>query len=355
MAIWDSVTDKTNPTALAFNRSLNRKALDVLRRKNGLLFRVVGKMDPVGSKDPKSVNVSFERTEKCDGVNHSVLMMAAQPSFTYPTDGAQEYAAATMSYDADIVGRGDFALAHATLHLAIVNSEAKVVAGESKRGESLLSMYQDYAMGGLDKAWSDGMLSTTAPSRAAIGGIVYAVDDGANTSAPAGAATGGTAGYSAYGGLLRATAANSGFCPYVKGSGGEMTVDLIQEGINYATVAGGNVNTCPVGVALFSKAQALARGFVQTNYDKEWDKFGGKYVNIGGVDFVLEGGSNAPTSVLTFIDPTTWIWVQNSDGVKTNFHDAPWLEASGELTMEWWAQLICKAPWRNSKIVGVTV
>jgi hypothetical protein len=355
MAIWDSIKDKTTVEAKAFKRSLNRKALDVLRRKNATLFRVLGKMDRLGSSDPKSTNISFERSVKCNGLKHSVLMMAAQPTFTYPTDGAQEYAAATMSYDADIAGSADFDICHGTLHVAIVNSEAKIVSGDSVRGESLMDMYQDYAIGGLDKAWSDGMLSTNAPARATIGGAVYAIDDGANASAPAGAATGGNASYSDYGGLLRATAANSVFGPYVKGGGGEMTIPLIQEGINYATIAGGNPTLCPVGVALFSKAQQLAQGYVQTAYDKEWDKFGGKYVNIGGVDFALEGGANAPTNMLMFIDPTTWIWVQNSDGVKTDFHDAPWLEASGELTMEWWAQFICKAPWRNSKITGVTV
>jgi len=344
MALWDSLTNKTTTTALAFNRILNNKTLDAVRRRYGLMNRILGKSDILG-RDQKSQTITFERLERVDGVKKTIRFMGTAPSFTYPANTSAEIGAATVSYAEGKHGEAEFLLAHGSLHYAIPHSEVTLVDGQSKKGASLMEEYMQFFMSGIDKELSAGVLSANAPSLTAIGGIVYAVDDGiANSS------------YSDYGGLLRGASGNENFRSYVKTNAGEFTLELLQEGINQAVAAGGNPTICPVGTSLFGKAQQLARSYqlVTTTRD-EWDTFGGKYVNLAGVDFCLEGGTNAPTDKLVLIDPTTWIFIMNSSGFKVDFHDAPWLTTSREATIEFWVQLLCKEPWKNAKIQGVTV
>jgi hypothetical protein len=109
-----------------------------------------------------------------------------------------------------------------------------------------------------------------------------------------------------------------------------------------------------VGPTLYQKAHELAQAYVQTSYDKEWDRFGGKRVNLCGVDFVLEGGTYGPTDVLTFIDPDTWAVYMNNAGINVQFRDRNDLEDAKEAFVSLWFQALCKAPWKNSKLTGVT-
>lgn len=358
MALWDSLVNKTNPTALAFNRMLNNKTYDAMSRYNGLLNRVLGKPSEIGGPDAKSKEIVFEKMQRTDGVKASVRFMDAAASFTYPSDGAQEYATATLAYDGDIWGEQEFLLAHGTLKHAIVHSELTIVDGDSKKGASLMDEYAQYFDASIRKELSTGILSANAPLRTSVGGIVWAIDDGGNTAGPAAVmdgATGGNASYAAYGLLDRSATANADFCPYVGASTGEFTIQTLQKGINMAAAAGGNVTVCPVGVNLYSKAQDLARSMQYVQAKGDWDSFGGKYVNLGGVDFCLEAGTNAPTSELILIDPETWVFIMNSKGFNVSFDDAPDLVASKRATIEFWAQFICRAPWKNAKLTGVTV
>lgn len=357
MALWDSLTNKTNPTALAFNRMLNNKTIDAVSRLNGLLYKILGKPQMVG-RDTKTQELRFSRVAYIDGVKQSIRHMGAVASVTYPASRNDEVATATLATNGAIWGESEFSLAHSVIKYAVPNSEWALIDGDSKKGASLMDEYAQFFEASIRKEISSSILSANAPALTTIGGIVYAIDDGGSTTGPAyveNGATGGNASYKMYGTLDRSASGNEIFCPYVGANTGEMTVPAIQKGINRAVANGGNPTVCPVGPTLYDKAQALAREYVQVNYDKEWDRFGGKYVNIGGVDFVLEGGTNAPTNVLTFIDPETWVLVLNNRLFDVTWDEARDLTAARRATVEYWIQFLCKQPAANSKLTGVTV
>lgn len=357
MPLWDSLTNKTNPTSLAFNKMLNDKTLDAISRRNGLMYLILGKPNPMG-RDEKSESLSFEKLTKTNGIRHSVRLMGAKATPTYPASISAEIATATGQHDNAIWGELEFSLAHGVLKWNVPHSELNTVSGDTVKGASLLEEYAQFFSTSLYTHLSEQILSANAPALTTIGGIVYAVDDGASQYGPAyinDDATGGNASYKMYGLLDRSIQQNAFTCPYVGASVGVLSIQAVQRAVNFAASAGGDVQIAPAGPELYGKAQDLARTYVQVSYDKKWDRFGGKYVNLGGVDFILEGGANAPTNTLAFIDPSSWVFVMNSGMFNVTWDDAPDLVASKRATVEYWAQLICKAPWKNAKLTGVTV
>jgi hypothetical protein len=353
MALWGGSTYATTIPVKAFNKLVTAKALDTLRKRQGLLFAVLGKMNVDGFYDPATPGIpSFERLATAEGYQYEVQHLGQYDAPTAKTDGAQEIASATLvnssTLDANW-GSSTFYLTHLTADYAVPNSWLDKASGSSLKGASMANELSQYVIGSWDQTLGTALNSANAQVAASVGGWQWAIDDAGNASAPGGGV--GTAGYSAYGGTTRATAENSNMCPYMAASVGDLTIPVIQRTVNECRKLGGNPRISVLNTALYTKVQQLAQAYVQTT-DGQWAKFGGDYVQIGPIKFILD--ANAPTTVVPFIDPDSWVFVMKDKGLDAKLMDAPWLEAASVIKTEAWVGFICKQVRHNAKLTGVT-
>src|SRR5579883_963143 len=88
MGLWNGSSINTNALASMFNEVDRSKFFDIVRRKNALLFMVLGKPD--FREEVKTGTPKFNKLESIAGYQKEVRQLGSYPQPAYLTDGTAE-------------------------------------------------------------------------------------------------------------------------------------------------------------------------------------------------------------------------------------------------------------------------
>lgn len=353
MALWAGSTLNTNETASVFNQLNSLKALAIVRKKNFLLYRFLGKMDLV--QGPKGAMTKFDRSTKITGRNIEVRLMGKLKTIGKLADGAEEVAAVALTHVADVFGGAEFPLTHYADTHPVPSSELDRFAGDEAKTSSFLDDIFEYLMLSDENTLGADIHSVaggTAIGRKVMGSWCHAISTGGGDGGADGSGETGAA-FRNYGTLDRQDAANADFRGIVAQTVGALTLAKLRAQINAADANGGTIQTGVAGTTLYTSIESLVEPYVHTVNSDEMIDFGGRYVKYAGV--VYGHDQRAPASTIGLFDDSTWLFVNNAekftrsglvvDPSKADTHVLPWKA---------WRQLICRKPNSNVKMLGVS-
>lgn len=330
MALWAGATINTTETAKVFNQLANKKSLPMIVKLNGLLYAFSGKNDPQN----QSVGAVM-KTSKITGnkVELSLLGQLDDPSAI--SDGSDELSSASATYTANDYGAAEFSLAHYGLVRGLPDSELMRFKGDEAKTQSYIDERMDHLMWSYENKLGTALHANTAPSRAAFGGWIYAVDD-ANT----------------YGLIDRSDSANADFRGIVTVMG-DTTLAKLQAQKNTARTNLGNPSVCVTGTTLFNKIQNLVQPYSHANYSNSKSEFGADDWIWAGMRGLLDQRTTA--GVIGLLDPKWWMLIQNDDPfTSTGIVRDITKKAAHIIHTTMWIQNICKKPNAQVKCTGAT-
>lgn len=347
MAIWNASALNTNMLSGTFNQLFNTKALDSVRKNNGLLYAILGKRW-IDNRAPTMP--SFERLDRITGSQVEVRLLGKLATISAIVEGSGETASSTPNYDAAKFGAAVFPWTHYASTEEIPSSEYERIRGDEAKTINYIDDVFNYIMLSLEAQIGNDMNSNQSSNAMAsnyMGTWQWAVSDGV---------TAGESGYATYGTITRADSANTFFRGNVFASVGDLTLGKVQYAQNTAATYGGDPKFGIAPLAIFTKIRQLLEQYGHWNQndvsDEGWLEFGGVWSNYGGIKFILEDRSTAGT--LGLIDPTTWtFYMRMVNFTDQGFVRAPHLVAAYVLPWECWTQLICTMPTRNAKLTGI--
>lgn len=337
--LWTGTALNNNVLAQVFNQLFNTKAIEMVRKENGLLYAILGKSWHDANPNLGS---QFERLEKISGNQIEVKLLGVLDTINYVTDGSAELATATPQYTANMFGAATFDLAHLAQTKGIPSSEYNRIQGKEAKTLKYVDDVFNQVMLSLENRIGNDINGTNAPARNAIGGWPYAVSDGVSS---------GETGNAAYG-VDRSDAGNVDYRGSVTVNTGDLTLGKIRALKNTIRTKGGKNQLGIAETSVFTKLQMLVEAYTEIESNEEWAQFGGEYVQYGKTRYVLD--QRAPTQTLGIIDPESWVFYQNMiNFTDQGFIRAPHLVAGYVLPWECWCQLICVQPSRNGKLTGI--
>lgn len=347
MALWDSSVINSNETAKVFNQLASKKAVPMVRKKNGLLYAFLGKMEVGG--EPGG-GTGFQRLNKVTGKNIEVQLLGKLPAPATVAD-ANQIDTATLTFTTDYWGGAEFALAHYQYTHPIPDSEYDRFEGDEAKTLSYIDDVMDLVMLGYEKVWGTAFWVTGtsgAPSRTILGSVPFAVA-GNNTTGAVNWASNG----SSYGTIDRTVALNADFRGTFEGGIGDLTLKKIRDNKNTVKLAGGLIKLGASNSAVYGKVEQLVEAYTEVNYDKTWSEFGGEYVRYAGITFVLD--NYAPAGTLALLEPESWgLWMQATGMTRSGIVFDPSRRGTWVLPTRYWMQSICKCPSHNALLVDIT-
>ena len=352
MALWLGTAINSTETAMVFNRLVNLQALPMIRRKNGLLYKLMGKAD-IGV-NTKAMS-TFERTDIIDGKNYEVRLLGALSSTTKVTDGASEYAAVTLSYNANAYGAAEFPLTHYTLSKAVPASQLRRYKGKFAKTDDFYKEVLTEIMLSYENDLGNDLHSTvgsTVIGRTVFGSWAFAVSTGGGDSGID--ATGETAvAFRNYGTIDRQDPANVDFRGIVQAASGPLTLAAFRLNVNLCDAKGGKIDTAVAETTLYTKAQMLLEPYTYITDAPDMVQFGGRYMRYDGVDWIHD--QRCPVGTIGGLDSSTWLFVKSDDALTdVGLVKDPSRVDTYVLPTALWSQLICKKPNGNFKMLGVT-
>lgn len=345
--LWTGSVINSTETATVFNQLYNLTAIEQVRKKNGVLYAVLGKAE-VGSTPMDGI--TFERRQKVTGKKIEVKLLGKLRTIGTVADGAAEYAAAALSNTQDYWGGMEFDLAHFKDVYPIMESEIDRFAGDELKTANFLDGEFRMLMLSLEKAWGSGSATagglndTKAPARTTLGGWQWPVSDGVSS---------GESAYATYGTLDRSDVGNADARATVTTSTGDLTLLKLQTLRNQIITQGGMPNLGVAHTTPYTKIQGLVQNYTHTVFTEDWSRFGGDWVEFSSIRFILE--QQCPSSVVGLLDPTSFCWYERDiPFTKRGLVYAETLVASYLLNWGCWCQLICTRPGSNGKLTGVT-
>ena len=350
MALWNGSAINTTETAMVFNQLYNLQAIMIIRFKNGLLYKVLGKMDKNSIQNGKT---KFERSSNITGKNIEVKLLGALPATTKVTDGSSEIATVTPVFNASEYGAAEFPLTHYTLTKAIPKSQARRYKGKSSKTDDFYAEIFRGIMAGYENDIGNdlsGQANTgTIIGRTQLGSWLFGISTGGGAGGTD--ATGETASaYRYYGTIDRQDAANSNFCAVVDAAYGASTLAKLRLKKNLVDVNQGTTDTLVMGTTLYTTHELLVEPYTIVTNAPEMVDFGGNWFRYGGMDFMHE--SRAPAGTIGGIDSTTWVWYDNDDELTGGMVLDPSRVASYVVPTERWSQFICIKPNSNWKALN---
>ena len=339
--LWTGTTLNNNVLAQVFNQLYNTKAIEMVRKENGLLYAILGKS--WRDANPK-MGVKFERLEKITGNQIEVKLLGVLDTISTVADGSAELATQTPTYTSNMFGSATFDLTHYAQTKGIPSSEYNRIQGKEAKTLKYVDDVFNQVMLSLEKTIGDGINGTAsnAPDRTHLGSWVYAVSDGVSS---------GETGYATYG-LDRSDSGNIDYRGTVTINTGDLTLGKIRALKNTIRTKGGKNQLGVAETSVFTKLQMLVEAYTEIESNEDWAQFGGEYVQYGKTRYVLD--QRAPTQVLGILDPESFVFYQNMiNFTEAGFIRAPHLVAGYVLPWECWCQLICVQPSRNGKLTGI--
>lgn len=335
MALWSGSADlDTNELAAVFNQLANKKAFSTTRKKNGLLFGMLGKEEALATP---GAGASFKRLKKITGGKIEVRLRGAVADPTYISD-ANQTAARTLTQVTNLFGNATFDLAHLFHVHPIPYSEMDRFAGDEAKTLSYVDEVYDAISEAFEKIMGTGLWTNTVPSRSMFGGLRYALNQTAN---------------SGYGGIDRTDADNANYLAPGNSATGTMTVAKLHTGVDTAGLNGGQIDIAATGITVYGKLRELLEAYTLVTYDEDWTKFGGKWLGFAGVKFILD--YYAATGVMPMFDSSSWgVWTKDHNLSKKAFSDDITVQGSYVIPCHLWCQAICLEPRKNYMFEAIT-
>ena len=334
MGLWAGGTSvNSTATAMVFNQLFNKKALSIVRKKNGLLYAALGKEEPLSMPNE---GTKFRGEKKITGLKVEVKLHGKLKTISTVSDGANEVATATLSVDGAEWGGAEFDLAHYADNHAIPMSQMDRFAGDESKTLDFISEVFEHLMLSYENTLGTALHTSSAPSRTVFGGWEYAVADD-NT----------------YGGIDRTDSANADFrAGYLNASTGALTLAKIATAQNTIVGNGGTPDVGVCGIAIYGKLQQLVQSYTHIVGDKDWDAFGGTWVRYGPTRFILD--QRTSSGVMGILDSSSWVLYRNDGNfTRSGIVVDPSRVATYVLPWGSWAQLICLKPNSNAKLSGI--
>lgn len=347
MALWAGSAINSTETAMVFNRLYNLKAMEMVRKKNALLFKLMGKPD-IGNVN-ENTRLKFERSRIVTGKNIEIKLLGALGAPATVADGSAELATVTRQFSSTTFGAAEFPLTHYAWTQGIPSSQMRRYKGPQAKTAGFYDEVLNYVMLSYQDVLGTAIhdsAGTAVISRTVMGSWTYGVSDGVSTGET-------TDNFKLYGTIDRSDSANADFRGIVSTSTGALDLNKIRTYANQADANGGVVDTGICGTTLYTKVQQLVEPYVQTNYSEDLAAFGGRYVRYAGIDFMHD--QRTTSGVLGLLDSSTWLWVQNDDDLTdVGVIKDPSIVDGYVLPTAMWCQLICCKPNANAKLTGVT-
>jgi hypothetical protein len=341
VALWNGSSLNNNVLAQVFNQLFNTKAIEIVRKENGLLYAILGK----SWQDANSpTGVSFERLERISGNQIEVKLLGALDTITTVADGAAELATSSPAFTNNMFGSVTFDLTHYAQTKGIPSSEYNRIQGKEAKTLKYVDDVFNQVMLSIENTIGNGINATASngPSRTVLGNWPQAVSDGVSS---------GETAYAVYG-LDRSDNANVDFRGSVGVSTGDLTLGKIRSLKNTIRTKGGKNQLGIAETSVFTKLQLLVEAYTEIESSQDWSQFGGEYVQYGKTRYILD--QRAPTQQMAIIDPESWVFYQNMiNFTDAGFARAPHLVAGYVLPWECYCQLICLQPSRNGKLTGI--
>lgn len=334
MALWSNSVINTNETAMVFNKLHNSgKAEAIVKKKNGLFYLVMGKAEK--NSTPNKVEVNFDTQTSVTGKNIEQKLRGKNVTPAGVTDGANEIAAATLTYVDNIWGAAEFPVAHIILTHPLPQSEVDRFAGDELKTLSYLDEVYQLLIDSYENIYGNAINTSAAPSRTVFGGYPYAI----HTT-------------NVYGTVDRNDALNADFRGIVTTGVGNLTLGKIRLTRNRAKENGGKPRVGVSGTAVHTVVETLVEAYVHADYHDDWAAFGSEYTMYNGVCYTQD--QRAPSGQLSLLDPDSWAYYRNKKiPFSKGITNAPWLAASYVVQCVQWTQFFCKNPGWNCRFEDI--
>lgn len=346
MAIWAGSTINSNETANLINQLWNTKAIAMCRRKNGLLYEVLGK--PEQGATP--MDVKWNRVNKVSGINVQFNLLGSLKSISTVADGYGGGSGETATWGGTVIPSNTFGgvtlpLVHYADAEYFPDSELDRYQGDELRTRDWIAQKMDYLMLSFEDTFGTALNTSTAavPTRTQVCPWRHQISDYASS---------GESTYQTYG-LDRSDSANADFRGLVDATGGDLTLSKLKARKNALVTRGGNGKVGLAETTLFSKIQTLVENYSHVTYDEDWANFGSEYVRYSGTRYILE--SRMATQTVGLLTPESWVlWWNANNFTRNGIVQDPSRKATHVLVYAYWAAMYCNAPNKNALLTGLT-
>lgn len=343
MALWAGATINANDTAFLFNTLASRKSIPMVRKKQGMLFALLGMQEPGATPGLPG----FERLKRQNFNKVEQRLLGALESPATVADSNQ-IDAVTPAWDNDAYGAAEWSLAHYAHPFYSPASELDRFTGDDVKTANFIDEWFDKMMMSYRKVWSTAINLTGAsaqPSRTVLGSIPYAIEgvDGAWTDSS-----------DDYGGLARDDSGNADFRGQVQSSVGTLTLDKIRTTMLACETYGGINSVGGCGSTVYGILHKILEPYTVVTYDEKWTEFGGSFVRYAGISFIHD--PDGASGYLYLMTPETWRLYMN-DSVpmtKSGIVNDITLKAMYLVQTQFWMQLLCLHPAQNGLLKGIT-
>jgi hypothetical protein len=343
MGLWAGATINANDSAFLFNTLASRKSFDMVRKKQGLLYALLGEKETGSTPGTEG----FQRLARQNFNKVEQRLLGALESPATVAD-ANQIDAVTPAWDNDAWGAAEWSLAHYAHPFYSPASELDRFMGNDAKTADFIDEWFNKMMLSYRKVWSTALNLTGAsaqPSRTVLGSVPYAIEgvDGAWTDAS-----------DDYGGLARDDSGNADFRGNVQASVGTLSLDKIRTTLLDVEADGGNVKVASAGSTVIGIMHKLLEPYTVVTYDESWTKFGGDWVQFAGVKYIHD--PDCASGYMLLLDPETWrLYINDSVPMtRSGIVNDITLKAMNVVQTQWWMQCICLAPSHNGLLKGIT-
>lgn len=331
--LWEGTSLNNNRLASAFNRMLFNQTISLTKRKNGLVYAILGKKEP-GSLDGNG-KVSFPKLKIVSGNKHEMKFSGKLRTVRTVAHGAEEVERVTPSYDSTTFGAIEFTLTNLIHKEYVPGSDYRHLVGKEAKTASYVEDIINVLAESFEVDMANRLWGNTNQTELTLGSIPWIVDDETTY------------------GLDRSQEANADHRAQVKESTGSLTLAKIAIEQNRCLVGGGDSSLGLGDVTQYSKVQELVRDQVHAYSDPHWDSFGGTFVKFGGTAYVLD--QRMPAASLYHLDPSTWLIVEKEGaGTSTGLILDPTLNDAYVIPTQKDMGVFCKKCAANGKMVGIS-
>ncbi len=339
--LWYDSTINTNALSGMFNQLYSKEAINIVRKKNGLAYSILGKKEAGSNPYEKA---TWERLNTISGYQIEFRdrgkLLAGLATVA---DGSAEVATNTPDYVGNRYGAMLFDLTHYVENLAVPRSEMDRIKGNEAKTVSWIQDQFTDVMLTIEKEIGTQINSANAPARTQLGGWPWAASDGV---------TSGETAFSEYGNIDRSQSSNIDFRGQVVSSS---TFDLnkLSQLRNLIIVAGGTPDVAIAAATVYNIAEAALTPYTIIDSYSDLMEFGSLYFRFRGMNFMLD--KYAPASTLGVLDSSSWVFYLNeSDFVAQGLTPRLDLVAAYGMQFNMWIGFLCKNPQYNGKLVNIT-
>lgn len=336
MALWASTAINTDELTMVFNQVWNKKFIDQVSNKKGLLEAILGKPSP----NPDGAGTKpFERMRKISGKKIEVKLLGSYAEIGTISDGAAEVAS-TVGVVNEKYGAAVFDLTHYNHQHWVPSSQYKRYIGEEAKTLNYLQDEFDFLMASWMQTLAAGVSSNSNQSRTVLGGWEYAVRD---------ATTGNT-----YGTIDRSDTANADFAGYEVDTV-TLSMDTLQT--HYGIVQGfegkPDIVTASNTVYTILVNKIRDEGTLINNYGSEGKvAAGGASFSWQGMDAILD--PNVTSGYLGMLESKSFLFYMDDSGMNPDAIVDRSKKSALLINMDAWVGLICHTPKHNGLLTTVT-